>query len=319
VAFFEYIKTLKIYFIKGDLFMLKKCAIKKIIISSMALVIVFLISLFPSNQNLAIEKEIIYVDSISMPIYALDQNQYVARTSVVKPSEDEVKYIIEALTENSNISNYLASGFFALIPQNTKLLDYSLTDGLLKLNFSKEFLNVSLENEEKMLEAIIYSLCELESIKKIMIFVEGNNLLKLPNSQKSIPNILDKSFGINKIYSFNDIKNTSKTTIYYLSNIENNYYYVPITKVSNENTEKVEIIVNELKSNPIYETNLISYLNASYELKDYEILENSITLSFNNLLLAHLNDDEIIEEVKYSLALSLRDTYDIEKIMINLD
>ena len=152
-----------------------------------------------------------------------------------------------------------------------------------------------------------------------MIFIEGQSLTTLPVSKKNLPLVLDKSYGINKIYNLDSIKKTTKTTIYYMSKYDDNLYYIPITKVSNENANPVEVIVNELKSTPIYETNLISYLNASYELQDYEVLENSITLSFNNSLIANLSDETVTEKVRYTLALSLRDTYNIENIVINLE
>ena len=92
-----------------------------------------------------------------------------------------------------------------------------------------------------------------------------------------------------------------------------------ISKISNEKVEAVEVIVKELKKTPIYDTNLISYLTASYELLDYEILENSISLSVNNSLIAGLNDEEITEKIKYSLVFSLRDTYNIHDISININ
>ena len=109
-------------------------------------------------------------------------------------------------------------------------------------------------------------------------------------------------------------------SLYYLSKYDDELYYVPITKITN-NDEKnyVEIIVNELKTSPIYESNLLSYLNASYELESYEILENSITLSFNNNLIASLEDKDLVEKVKYSISLSLRDTYNLDNIIINMN
>lgn len=113
------------------------------------------------------------------------------------------------------------------------------------------------------------------------------------------------------------IKDTNKTTVYYLSKYDDYYYYVPVTKISNETGEKAEIIIKELKSTPIYHTNLISYLAASTNLTNYELLENSISLSFDNHLLANLNDEDMLEEVKYSIALSLRDSYGIEKVLFN--
>lgn len=301
--------------------MFKKIIIKKIAIAISAILIVVLFCLFPSGNISDIPEEVLFVDELVMPIYLVDQNNYVARTDIIKAndSEDIIEYIIGALTIDSKSAPLLPVGFYSVIPMNTNLIDYSLKDGLLKLNFSKDFLTVNSDNEEKMIESLIYSLCELETVNQLMIFVEGQNLLKLPNSQKELPIVLDKNYGINKVYEFDDIKNTTKTTIYYLSKYYDNLYHVPITKITNSKAEHIEVIINELKAAPIHETNLISYLNASYELKDYEILENSITLSFNNALIASIDEQSIVEEVKYSISLSIRDTYNINDIVINMN
>ena len=93
---------------------------------------------------------------------------------------------------------------------------------------------------------------------------------------------------------------------------------MPVTKVSNEKTERVEIIIKELKSTPIYHTNLISYLAASANMTSYEMLENAISLSFNNYLIANIKEEDILEEVKYSIALSIRDTYGINEVIFNI-
>ena len=111
---------------------------------------------------------------------------------------------------------------------------------------------------------------------------------------------------------------TGITTAYYLSKYNDYYYYVPVTKISNENLEKAEIIINELKTTPIYHTNLISYLAASTNLTNYEILENSISLSFDNHLLAGIDDEDMLEEVKYAISLSIRDSYGIDEVIFNI-
>lgn len=300
--------------------MLKRHAIKKIIISTGTLLIFFLIYFFPNQNNFSIPEEVIYIDELTLPLYTIDQNNYVARTNIIKKENDDINYIINVLTKGSINSNYLPSNFYSPIPKGTKLIDYSLNDGLLKLNFSKELLNVTEEDEEKMIESLIYSLCELDNVKNIMIFVENEKLNELPNSKIKLPTTLDKSYGINKVYDIKNFKDTTKTTIYYLSKYENDFYYVPISKITNSDEKNyVEIIVNELKTSPIYENNLLSYLNASYELESYEILENSIILSFNNNLIASLEDKDLVEKVKYSISLSLRDTYNLDNIIINMN
>ncbi len=300
--------------------MIKKSSIRRICVATLALFLLLIIYLFP-NSDVTIKEHLDYIKKDEMPIFLVDNSNYVARTSIAKTSQninDQIKEIIETLTINSKKSTYIREGFSPIIPENTKILNLALENEILTINFSKEFLTISKENEEKMLEAIIYSLTELKEIKKIKILVENNPLTKLPNSNKKIPEFLDKTYGINKIYNLDSIKETSKTTIYYLSKINDYYYYVPVTKVSNEKLERVEIIIKELKSTPIYHTNLISYLAASTNITNYELLENAISLSFNNYLIANMKEEEILEEVKYSIALSLRDTYGVNEVIFNI-
>ena len=287
--------------------MLKKNALRRICISTFSLFIVLLLCIFPNNET-SYPEEIISINELTMPLYIKDQNGYVARTNIIKKKDNDIEYIINLLTKGSLYENYLPINFKPLIPENTKLLNYSLNDKVLKLNFSKEFLLVKENDEEKMIESLIYSLCELESIDKILIYVENKKLNELPNSKIKLPVSLDKSYGINKVYDIKSFKNVTKTTIYYASKTDDLTYYIPITKITNNDANAVEIIVKELKTSPIYESNLISFLNASYELKNYEIMENSVNMSFDNKMLLNLNDENITEKVKYTLSLSIRDT-----------
>ena len=299
--------------------MLRKSSIRRIMLATLALFLLLIIYFFPTTPS--ISESLSYIEKEEMPIFLVDNMEYIARTSIVKNSDntdDLIKEVIESLTIGSNKSNYIREGFKAVIPEGTKVLDIKLEDSILTINFSKELLNVSQDTEEKMLEAIIYSLTEIDSVKKIKILVEGKSLTNLPNSNKKIPELLDKNYGINKIYNLDSIKDTSKTTIYYLSKYNDYYYYVPVTKISNENLEKAEIIINELKTTPIYHTNLISYLAASTNLTNYEILENSISLSFDNHLLAGIDDEDMLEEVKYAISLSIRDSYGIDEVIFNI-
>ncbi len=301
--------------------MLKKSALRRILLASLALIILLIIYFFPTEDEF-IEESVTYIDSIEMPIFLLDKNNYVARTTIVKNKEetlDIIKEIVDALTIGGSKSNYIPENFKAIIPKNTKLIDLSLSEGLLKLNFSKEFLTIDKLYEEKMIESLIYSLTEINDVNKLMIFVEGEQLIRLPNSNKKLPNTLDKNYGINKIYNLDSIKDTSKTTVYYLSKDNDFYYYVPVTEITNDDTERVEVIIKNLQSTPIYHTNLISYLKASAVLQNYELLEDKISLSFNNYLLANLDEKEILEEVKYSIALSLRDTYNVKEVSFSVD
>ena len=300
--------------------MFKRFALKKFIIISLSFLVLLIIYLFPETDNYHINTTLTYIEPKTMPIYLVDNENFVSRFEIIMKSEntlDQIDEIIENLTEDTK-TTFVPNNFKKIIPKNTKILSKELESNLLKINFSKELLNVNKENEEKIFEKIIYSLTEIKDIKRIMIFVEGVNLSKLPNSKKTLPLTLDRSYGINKIYEIESMKDISKVTTYYVNKKDNLTYYTPVTSISNNKNEKIEIIIEKLKSSPTYETNLVSYLASTSELLNYEILENSINLSFNNEVLS-LDNDEIIEEVKYSIALSIRDTYDINETIFYVD
>ena len=240
--------------------MLKRKALKKIFISLSCLGILFIIYLFP-NINEPIKSNISHNKENNI-IYLIDNNRYTSRVSTIltsKSKEDKIKEIINILTIGSN--NYIRDGFKKVIPKNTKLINLEIQNNLVKLNFNKNLLNVDIYNEEKMIEAIVYSLTSLDNIKYVSIYVEGSILNKLPNSNKKLPTLLDRSIGINKEYNINNINNTTKTTIYYLSKYNDYYYFVPVTKIDNSDVSKIEIIIKELTSSKLLNTNLISYLN----------------------------------------------------------
>lgn len=304
--------------------MLKKSALRRIMVSTLALVIVSVLYFFPGEEEYKPLKQTVeYVDVKGIPIYLLNQDEYVVRTNIATSQTDSIKLVkelVDAITLGSEKKEYLSKYFSQVIPKNTKLLDVSLENGLLKLNFSKEFLNIDKNLEEKLIESIIYTLTEIEGIDEIMIFVEETKLEELPQSKIKLPNTLDRSYGINKVYDITSIKDLTKTTIYYIGMNDDITYYVPVTKIENNNNQnKIEIIIDELKSSPLYETNLMSYLASSVELENYEELENQVTLSFNNFIFDDLEEKNILEEVKYSISLSIKDSLDVEEVIFKVD
>ena len=301
--------------------MLKRFALKKFIIVSLSFLVLLIIYFFPTTNTYNINTTLTYTNPKTIPIYLVDNNNLVSRFEIIQKSEDTLELIdeiINNLTIDKENTSHVPNNFKKIIPKNTKIINKDLNNGLLKINFSKELLNVSEKNEEKLIEAIVYSLTEIKDVKKIMIFVEGENLKTLPHSKRILPNTLDRSYGINKIYELESMKEINKITTYYVSKGDGFTYFTPVTLVTNTDKEKIEVIIEKLKTSPTYQTNLVSYLTASAELLNYEILENSVNLSFNNEVLS-LDDDKIIEEVKYSIALSIRDTYDISETIFYVD
>lgn len=296
--------------------MLKKFTFRKFAISSLLLLLAFILYNYPEEINTSKQND---NASSFINVYLIDRNDLVSLTkikSVGENTNDYIKSIINSLIIGNN--DEIPNGFSAIIPKGTKLIEFVLENNLLKLNFSKEFLNVSYDDEEKMIEAIIYSLTTLPGIENIMIFVENNLLLELPNSHKKLDPYLNKSFGINKVVDISTFKNTQNVTVYYLSkNI--NYYYIPVTYITDNDLDKIEIIINSLKSNKFNSSNLLSHLDYQVELMNYEADENFFLLNFNNVFLNNIYDGQLKEEVKYALSYSIIDTFGVENVVFQVN
>ena len=217
--------------------------------------------------------------------------------------------------KESNIPN----GFRAPIPSGTEILSVDLKDGLLKIDFSKEILEINKELEEKMLEAIVYSLTSIKEVNGIMIYVEGNLLTVLPKNKTNLPTVLTRDIGINKIYDITNTKDISKTTIYYIGENNDNYYYIPVTKIDNSKKDKIKIIIDELSSGPSYQGNLMSFMNLNTKLMNYEIKDKSMYLVFNDYILDNIDEKKVMEEVIYSISLSIGENYNVDEVIFMLN
>ena len=306
--------------------MLRKIYLKKILISISALFALFLIYLIPTeNRELKnMKSEITYIDSNveTNNIYLLDSHNMVSLTNIMVSGEDvetKAKDLIESLIQGSTKEDQIPNGFKSIIPNETKILNLKLENNILKIDFSKELLNIKKELEEKMIEALTYTLTSIDGIDGIIIYVEGNLLNKLPQTNINLPSTLDRNFGINKQYDITSSKNITSVTTYYVSKNNNDYYYVPVTKYLNDDREKIKIVIEELGSSSIYNTNLMSFLNDNVKLLSVEHLEDTLNLNFNEYIYSNLDTKEILEEVIYTICLSIEDNYDVNQIVFNVN
>ena len=129
--------------------MLKKMSIKKIITSSIVLMIVFLIYIIPTpskkETKIPTIVEYVNVDVKTHTIYLLDNNNYVSKTSIRitnTKTEEIARELIELMTQEGKNSDQIPSGFQPLINSNTKINSISLTKDTLKVDLSKDFFPV---------------------------------------------------------------------------------------------------------------------------------------------------------------------------------
>lgn len=306
--------------------MLKKLTIRKFLVSAAALMALFLIYLIPKDNTYSLKDktktELEYVDKeiATETIYLYDRNGLLARTKVAvaknpETVETKAKELLEVLVKDGAGESKIPNGFKAVIPTDTKILSLNYTDGLLKVNFSKELLeDVKKEEEEKIIESIVYTVTSIEEVEKVIIYMEGDILNYLPKSKITLPPTLDRNFGINKEYDIKSSKEVTGVTIYYINQYKDNTYYVPVTKYTNDNREKIDIIIDELASAPLYHSNLMSFLNQNVKLLEAEQADHQLSLEFNSYIFNDIDEKNILEEVIYTICLSIGDNYDVEEV-----
>ena len=304
--------------------MLKKKAIKKIILATVALFLVLIIyTITDKPKEVVIYDDAHYTTSLDeVSVFSITKDNYISKASVYVDNdlslEEKIKNVLEVMIEKNNKNSLLPDYLKPILPNDTKVLDVTIDNDIATINFSKELLNISEEQSNNMIESIIYTIIDFDNILGITIKVEGKTLKYVPNTNTVLNEVLDKNYGINKVYSIYDNNNITKVILYYIANNTNNIY-VPVTKYVNDTREKIEIIVEELSSSFILKNNLVSFLDSNVKLVDYSIDDNLIKLVFNESLYENSNQKKVNKDTLDMIALSVFDNYDVENAEIYID
>lgn len=301
--------------------MLKKKAFRKIIVTTSSLLILLMVYMIPTtNQTEEVKTtslEIEYITGLgNNNIYLFNDNNFLVKHAIILDGtslKNKIKNILNELTICD--CNYLPDGLYSTIPKDTKINNIEINKDIAIIDFSKEILNQNKYLTDKMIESIVYSVTDLEEIKKVIIKIEGKQLDNI--NDVDISGELSRNIGINKTYEVRSRDNIDNIVIYYIDEIDNNSYYVPVTKYLNLTKEKVEVIIESLANEYIYESNLISKVNQNTKLLNHSLEGYTMILNFNDSILnkAKTIDNDVINTICFSIF----DNYDINEIIFKVN
>lgn len=294
--------------------MIKKHSINKIIVSSLSLILLLMFYFFPTNVDY---NEKITLNNIPLNeevVYLLDSDNYVSQV-ITYFSQDNIKDIIIEKIDILTHGDKFNEDFLPLIPNDTELKKVIVEKSQAHLYFSNEILNAKKELENKMIEAIVFSITEINGINEVYIYVNDSLMKELPNSKKQLNYPLTRKYGINTTYDITSLLNLDKTTIYFSKTLGDINYYVPVTKVVSEKVNKIDIIVEELKSSVHAQDNFNILIPSECKLIDYKIEGDKMNLVFNEYIFNI--DGKILESVQYVLNKSIKENYDVKEVTIN--
>ena len=302
--------------------MLKSRAIRKIFITTLSLFIFLVVYSLPTLDNSYVLKTNLEIESTTGlatdNIYLLNDDGYLVKSRVLLEGptlEDRIAEVLDQLTVRDE--NHFPKGLFPYIHKGTKVLNILHGEGKVTVDFSHEFLNMDVYTEKQIISGVVFSILDLGDVEEVIILVEGEVLREYPNTKEGLSSPLTKNIGINQEYNLTSRDDISKVVIYYLSRINDEMYYVPVTKYLNDSRDKIKIIIDELSTSYIYEPNLMSFLHSQVELLDSYEQENVLFLNFNKFLFD--SDDKVLEEVLYSISYSVFDNYDVSMVMFEVN
>ena len=293
--------------------MIKKYTINKICVTSVSLFLLLMFYLVPSTPESEVKIDKSIGNKKEVVVYLMDKDYYLGRMIEYASYDNIVDLVNKKLDILINGSDELNS-FSPIIPKNTKVNSIKVDKNNIYIDFSKDILNVSKYNEELMIESIIYTITDINGIDNIYLSINKEPLKILPKSNKEIPYPLNRGYGINKKYDLDSLNNITKTTVYFNKSYDDIEYLVPITKVMNTTSEKIDIIIEELKSIVNAQYNLNSYIPNNLEVVSHEVTDDKMNLIFNEFILDK-EKSVVLEEVKYAIAQSIFDNYNVKEVV----
>lgn len=295
--------------------MIKKYTINKICVTSVSLFLILMFYLVPSTPESEVKIDKSIGDKKEVVVYLMDKDYYLGRMIEYASYDNIVDLVNKKLNILINGSDELNS-FSPIIPKNTKVNSIKVDKNNVYIDFSKDILNVSKYNEELMIESIVYTITDINGIDNIYLSINKEPLKILPKSNKEIPYPLNRGYGINKKYDLDSLNNITKTTVYFNKSYDDIEYLVPITKVMNTTSEKIDIIIEELKSIVNAQYNLNSYIPNNLEVVSHEVTDDKMNLIFNEFILDK-EKSVVLEEVKYAIAQSIFDNYNVKEVVFS--
>ncbi|MEI3614732.1 GerMN domain-containing protein [Pseudogracilibacillus sp. SO30301A] len=271
------------------------------------------------------EEEVIESDeTVARELYLIDASGMVVPQTLELPkTESAATQALEYLVKDGPVTEMLPNGFQAVLPAGTEIIGLNLEeDGTLIVDLSEEFKNYEAEEEVKILQAMTHTLTQFDSVNKIKLWINGENLDEMPVNGTPLSEGYSKSNGIN-IYVKDQpsLMHSKVVTVHYPKQYNDNLYFVPMTQYINDDNEDVfTTIVEALMEGPSYEIQGLQVFNDNTTLLTKPVLNDGVLqLEFSEEILKDEEKAVIADDVVETLVRSLTEQEDVEAVDIKVE
>ena len=254
---------------------------------------------FNNNDDTKGNETTTFTDYTYNRVYLVDNDDVLIPLTIKYETFDsqaeELMYLLSMLKVDSSIAS---NEFNGLLPKECSVKSLDLLDGNLKINFNEDIATYKAQDELRIIESLVWTFTDLDYVDSVSLSMNDELLTHMPVNNLPINNPLDKHFGINNYLLTSSIMGSgTKVLSYYEKEIDEKFYYVPVTHYVNNNNELsiYDLTIETLFKNP----GITSSLTVCRCIEDTEMLTSSIVNE--NILYLSLSEDILFDETTVSL------------------
>ena len=247
----------------------------------------------------------------------------VPQTVELPKTKEVAMQSLEYLIKGGPVTQLLPNGFEAVLPAGTEIIGVNLKDGTLTVDVSKEFAEYRPEDEQKIIQAMTYTLTQFENVERVNLWINGYEQETMPVNGTPISNGYSRANGINiHTGSGIDLMDSEAVTLYYPAQQGDQFYHVPVTQhIEMDSDNSYQSIVQALLEGPSYDmNNLLNVFNTGVSLvEEPNYQDGTLTLKFNENILNSVADGSISDEAMETLVLTLTDQPGVEAVSVSVE
>ena len=192
---------------------------------------------------------VITTNGIKRKIFLVSEDNYTVPITVTLDQrttlQQEILDVFDLLKTSSKANSTYVSGF---INDNTKITSFNLSNKVLELNLSEEFLD-SKYNDVNVIEALTLTFLQFDEIDELRLMVDG----QLLTSYNDVPLPSSRDYGCGlpqEIANIRDIKGKEKVIVFARRNYDSNTeYLIPVSVYAEKGKSKNITFANAVKKN----------------------------------------------------------------------
>jgi len=255
-------------------------------------------------------------------LYFKDKQGLLVPVMIKLPWEEGIgKLALRNMVDSPELRETLEpTGLIPIIPAGTQILGMSINPdtGLCKVDFSREVLNCkSKEDEEDLINGVVYTLTEFPSVNEVQFLVEGKAVPTFTHGTDTSSTF--KRENINLVGNLNS--EGSKVVAYFKGyNLEEDFeYYVPVTIPTLAPVPNIYTALEVLFDGPPTGFGLTSDIPEGVTFHGVDVSENTayVDISFDY---EYPDDvDVVLKNMARNIGLTLSEFKDIESVELLID